>query len=45
MFDGLFQHGLIQHLFGRQEAANHLRDTVELMLPTMVIAAAQHQRA
>jgi AcrR family transcriptional regulator len=37
MFDGLFQHGLIQHLFGHDDAAENLRDTVERMLPTMVL--------
>ena len=36
MFDGLFQHGLIQHLFGHEDAADRLRDAVERMLPTMV---------
>ena len=40
MFDGLFQHGLIQHLFGHPDAADRLRDTVELMLPTMVHSTA-----
>jgi AcrR family transcriptional regulator len=40
MFDGLFQHGLIQHLFGHPDAADRLRDTVERMLPTMVLSAA-----
>ena len=41
MFDGLFQHGLIQHLFGHPDAADRLRDTVELMLPTMVHSTAR----
>ena len=42
MFDGLFQHGLIKHLFGNDDAADNLRDAVEAMLPTMVrIAAAE----
>lgn len=35
IFDGLFQHGLIQHLFGREDAPDRLRETVELMMPTM----------
>ena len=40
MFDGLFQHGLIQHLFGHEDAADRLRDAVERMLPTMVLSTA-----
>lgn len=36
MFDGLFQHGLIQHRFGHEDAADRLRQAVERMLPTMV---------
>ncbi len=39
MFDGLFQHGLIQHLFGHEDAADRLRNAVERMLPTMVQSA------
>jgi hypothetical protein len=41
IFDGLFQHGLIRHLFGNPEARDELRVTVERMLPTMVVSAAQ----
>ena len=40
MFDGLFQHGLIRHLFGHPDAADSLQDAVERLLPTMVLAAA-----
>jgi hypothetical protein len=36
IFDGLFQHGLIRHLFGHPEARDELRMTVEQMLPTML---------
>jgi AcrR family transcriptional regulator len=36
IFDGLFQHGLIRHLFGHLDARDELRMTVEQMLPTMV---------
>jgi AcrR family transcriptional regulator len=36
IFDGLFQHGLIRHLFGHPEARDELRVTVEELLPTMV---------
>src|SRR6478672_545714 len=36
IFDGLFQHGLIRHLFGHPEARDELRMTVEQLLPTMV---------
>jgi hypothetical protein len=39
LFDGLFQHGLIKHLFGDPEARDQLRVTVEKMLPTMVVSA------
>src|SRR6476659_733601 len=37
IFDGLFQHGLIRHLFGHPEAHDELRTTVEQMLPTLVV--------
>ena len=37
IFDGLFQHGLIQHLFGNEDAADRLRETVEVLMPTMVL--------
>jgi AcrR family transcriptional regulator len=36
IFDGLFQHGLIKHLFGDLDASSELRDKVEDLLPTMV---------
>src|SRR6478736_6078991 len=36
IFDGLFQHGLIRHLFGHLDARDELRMTVEQMLPTML---------
>ncbi len=38
IFDGLFQHGLVRHLFGHQEAREDLRVTVQQMLPTMVVS-------
>jgi hypothetical protein len=38
IFDGLFQHGLVRHLFGHSEARNELRVTVEQLLPTMVVS-------
>jgi len=40
IFDGLFQHGLIKHLFGHTGARDELRETVEKLLPTMVIGVA-----
>jgi len=36
MFDGLFQHGLIRHLFGESDAAEELRGSVTSLLPTLV---------
>jgi AcrR family transcriptional regulator len=36
IFDGFFQHGLIGHLFGNADAAQNLRETVQLTLPTLV---------
>ena len=36
IFDGFFQHGLIRHLFGNADAAQNLRETVQLTLPTLV---------
>ena len=36
IFDGFFQHGLIGHLFGNADAAQNLRATVQLTLPTLV---------
>jgi AcrR family transcriptional regulator len=35
IFDGLFQHALIKHLFGDENAAQQLRAQVEDLLPTM----------
>jgi AcrR family transcriptional regulator len=40
MFDGLFQHCLIRHLFGHEDAADGLRHAVERMLPTLVLSTA-----
>ena len=36
LLDGLFQHGLLRHLFGNADAAQNLRETVQLTLPTLV---------
>lgn len=35
IFDGLFQHALIKHLFGDEHAAQELRTQVENLMPTM----------
>jgi len=40
IFDGLFQHALIKHLFGDEGAAQQLRAQVEDLLPTMTAATA-----
>jgi AcrR family transcriptional regulator len=37
LLDGLFQHGLLRHLFGEPTAAVNLTDQVERILPTLVL--------
>ena len=43
IFDGLFQHGLVRHLFGHAEARENLRVTVEQLLPTMVVSTSSER--
>ena len=40
LLDGLFQHGLLRHLFGESSAAANLTAQVEQILPTLVLAKA-----
>jgi len=40
LLDGLFQHGLLRHLFGDSSAAANLTAQVEQVLPTLVLAKA-----
>src|SRR6195952_726321 len=40
LLDGLFQHGLLRHLFGETSAAANLTAQVERILPTLVLAEA-----